>query len=53
MNPDGPQKSELQINQYLNNGERQRESAGGGGGGILVELGTIDFKNKETADESI
>ena len=24
-----------------------------GVGGILVELGTIDFKNKETADESI
>ena len=22
-------------------------------GGILVELGTIDFKNKETVDESI
>jgi hypothetical protein len=50
MNPDGDEKSELQINQYPKNGERQRES-GGGGGGIRVELGTIE--NKETVDESI
>ena len=31
MNPDGDEKSELQINQYPKNGERQRESGGGGG----------------------